>query len=64
MSDEHDIASVVCRSETAKALLCVVDGKSVWIPKSVISEDSEVYQAGDEGALIIKQWFAEKEGIG
>lgn len=49
--------------ETAAALLCEIDGKKFWIPKSIIHEDSEVYKKGTEGTLIIPEWFAVKEGI-
>ncbi len=40
--------------ETAKALLvyiCDLD-EELWIPKSQIEEDSEVYKEGTEGTLI------------
>lgn len=57
------IEDVLAIRETAKALLCIIDGDEVWIPKSVIDDDSEVYQDGDEGDLVITEWFAEKEGL-
>lgn len=50
--------------ETAKTLLVYVpelDGK-VWIPKSVIHDDSEVYGMADEGELVVHEWFAVKQG--
>lgn len=52
--------------ETERALLCEVDGKQFWIPKSIIHDDSEVFDAkgNREGALVLPQWFVEKEGIG
>lgn len=31
-----------------------------WMPFSQVSEDSEVYKAGDEGTLIVTKWFAKK----
>jgi len=40
------------------------DGK-LWIPKSAIHEDSEVFAKGDAGGpgiFIMKMWFAEKQG--
>jgi len=33
-----------------------------WIPYSVIHDNSEVYEEGDEGDMIIKEWFAKKKG--
>jgi len=38
-------------------------GRAVWIPQSVIHDDSEVYKAGDAGRLVIAQWFATKSGL-
>lgn len=57
--------------ETAKAILCEVDGPDldtvqVWVPKSVIDDNSEVYslKSGQEpGTLVVQTWFAEKEGL-
>lgn len=48
---------------TAKALLVKIGAREVWIPQSQIMDDSEVWDAGDEGALVITAWFAEKEGL-
>jgi hypothetical protein len=33
----------------------------MWIPKSVIDNDSEAYKMGTKGCLIIHRWFAIKE---
>ena len=33
-----------------------------WIPKAVIHDDSEVFEDGHEGTLIIKGDFAEAKG--
>lgn len=51
--------------ETEQALQCEIDGKLIWIPKSVIDDDSEVFDATDNkaGKLIVKGWFARKEGL-
>lgn len=49
--------------ETDLALLVELDGEEVWIPKSVIDDDSEVYRVGDEGTLVVHEWWAEKEGL-
>ena len=37
--------------------------KEIWIPKSVIHEDSEINEVDDEGILVLSTWFVEKEGI-
>ena len=33
-----------------------------WIPQSQITDDSEVWKVGDEGNLVITDWFAKKKG--
>lgn len=49
--------------ETDKALLVEIEGEEIWIPKSVIDDDSEVYAEGHEGRLAVHEWWAEKEGL-
>lgn len=34
----------------------------IWIPKSVIHEDSEVYKKDTDGELLVHTWWAEKNG--
>ena len=49
---------------TAKALLVdVPDLGELWVPQSVIDDESEVFEAGHEGELILKEWWANKEGL-
>lgn len=40
-------------------------GETIWIPKSVIDDDSEVYDEdkNSEGEVVVKTWWAEKEGL-
>jgi hypothetical protein len=59
------IKNVVAIGETADAVLCVFeDGKrEVWIPKSRIHDDSEVFADDHEGKLVIPEWLAEREGL-
>lgn len=54
-----------CIAESDKAIRVELSsGTRHWIPKSVLSEDSEVYKVDeDAGKLIVKSWFCEKEGI-
>jgi hypothetical protein len=55
--------TVSCVRETDRALLIHPDeGGDFWVPKSVVHDDSEVYEEGHEGVLVVQQWFAEKEG--
>lgn len=53
-------------AETAQALrvkLSVDGGPSRWIPKSVLHDDSEVYENGHEGDVVVAEWWADKEGL-
>lgn len=57
---------VLRRTERA-VLVEMEDGDERWIPFSVIHDNSEIYEgdeSGGEGELVVKEWFAEKEGIG
>jgi hypothetical protein len=64
MSDTHESENVTVKLETAKAILAIFEDETeVWIPKSMIDDDSEVYKMGTSGTLIVKRWFAEKEGL-
>lgn len=57
-----------CIRETDRAIL--VDfgdedddgGEEVWIPKSVVHDDSEVYEDGGTGEVIVETWWAEANG--
>lgn len=53
---------------TERALLCrlTTDAgvrREVWIPRSQITDDSEVFEVGDTGELVITSWFADREGL-
>jgi hypothetical protein len=48
---------------TAKALLCVVGGEEHWVPRSQIHDNSEVYEKGHEGKLVVTAWWADKAGL-
>lgn len=51
---------------TDKAILCDIDGMSVWIPKSQLESGSELdedSEIGDEGNITIKRWLAEEKGL-
>lgn len=62
-----------CLKETEKAILVRVgenpnfegfDGSfELWVPQSQVDEDSEVWQEGDAGVLVLSEWFAQKEGL-
>lgn len=54
---------------TDKALLVEAEDldEEVWVPRSVVHDDSEVWDYDDEdargpGDLVVKEWWAEKQG--
>ena len=53
--------------QVTDALILVTDGDiEGWIPKAILAPESEITKdsvAGDEGALVIPQWKAEKLGF-
>ena len=69
-SDDDDVFGhtyehpVECTGESEKAIRVSVSMKGIqfWVPKSVLHEDSEVYALEHTGKLVVKTWFAEKEG--
>lgn len=65
MDEEFEIEDAEAIFDSGKALKveAPVFDDFVWIPKSVITDNSEVWKEGQpSGSLIIKRWFAEKEG--
>lgn len=66
MSEPNDTVTfekVTVKQETPRAILVAIGSGQVWVPKSVIHDDSEVYAMDTDGDLIVARWFAEKEGI-
>lgn len=57
------IEDVTVEHETDSALLCLIDGQKIWIPKSHIRDESEVYEKGTEGKLVISEWIAEQKNL-
>ena len=57
-----------CKAITERAIKVTLfeglaSGNSVWIPKKLIADDSQVKKRGDEGELAIPLWFCEQEGL-
>ena len=56
----------VCDAETARAIHVVLDGgdpKGLWIPSSVVHEDSEVFTRGATGSIVVAAWWAEENKL-
>jgi len=60
----YRIDNAKCTAATDKAVQIEAEifDAPMWIPQSQIDDDSEVYQKGDKGTLIISDWWAEKQG--
>lgn len=69
MANTVEFYDVTVKAESEKgsndsgALLCLIDGEEIWIPKSQITDDSEVYETGTEGTLVVTEWIAEQKGL-
>lgn len=63
--DEKNIVidDIECIRHTERAVLVVVNGEEHWIPASHVDVDSEVFQRGHRGKLIISKWIAGKRGL-
>lgn len=49
--------------DTDKAILCLIGGEEVWLPQGQIDDDSECWQQGDTGLLVISEWIARQKGL-
>lgn len=49
--------------ETDSAIGFDFEGEMIWIPKKLISAESEVTGKGDSGTLIIPRWIAKQRGL-
>jgi pectate lyase len=54
---------VLCMAETEDAILVEIEGEDIWIPKSQVDDDSEVYGKGHDGRLVITAWIAKRKGL-
>ena len=63
--DQVEFENAVCVAASSKAIRVRLEDRDeeIWIPQSVVSEDSEVWKPGDRGTLIIPEWFALKNGM-
>ena len=61
--DEVAIDAEEIVAETPSVILARLEDRELWIPKSQISDNSEVYKNGHSGSLIVSPWYAEKNGL-
>lgn len=65
MADTVEFPDCTCRIDTDHALLVRFPDMddAVWIPKSQVDDDSEVYKKGTSGTLVITEWIATEKGL-
>ena len=63
MSEENKyVVEATAFAETNDAIKVRTEHGVHWIPKSQIDDDSEVYEKGHEGKLVITRWLAKQKG--
>jgi len=63
MAETVEFEDTHCIKDTDDAILVVVDDRQVWIPQSQVDDDSEVYEKGHSGTLVISEWIAIQKGL-
>ena len=54
-------AGVAVERGTDRAILVRrADGQQVWVPSSVVHDDSPCWRPGDAGAIILHAWWVNK----
>lgn len=48
--------------QTRRAILVTDGDTETWVPLSVVLPESEVFEEGDTGDLLVADWFGEKQG--
>ena len=61
--DEVEIVVDEVIAETVDAVRVQLEDREEWIPKSQISDNSEVYAKGHSGVLTISPWIAKQKGL-
>ena len=54
---------VVRESASGKAVLFVIDGEDVWIPRSQIHEPEDIKMGSLNVLFEVAEWFAKQEGL-
>jgi hypothetical protein len=64
--EEPFSCEAVCIGQTPKALhIKFPDNRKMWVPKSVVHDDSEVFDDDENkaGKLVVQGWFAAERGL-
>ena len=54
---------VTCVAESDRSILVEIGDEQVWLPKSQVDEDSEVFKKDDEGRLVVTKWIAQEREL-
>ena len=63
--DEFEVYVDEVKAETDRALLCMIDGDEVWLPRSQIHRGGDVDDSsavGSSGSIILTAWIAREKG--
>jgi hypothetical protein len=64
MAETVEIEGAECIHQSDKAILVEVGlDKPVWIPHGQVDDDSEVWEKGQKGKLVITEWIATQKGL-
>lgn len=55
-------AVIVASTDDAICVEAPEFDEDMWIPNSQVHEDSEVWKKGQEGDLVVTEWWADKKG--
>lgn len=65
-ADAISLGQGQCTRATDKAVCVRLEAdaaKELWIPQSCVHDDSEVWQSGQAGNVVVKRWWAEERGL-
>ena len=63
--DPCELGTAEYMFESQKAVMFNIEGEEMWVPKSVIHNDSEIWDSTSErcGLLVVKTWWARKNEL-
>lgn len=62
--EDHEEFHARAKGQTDRSLLCRFHrDKTLWVPQSLIHDDSEVWEEGQVGRLVLPVWWATKKGL-
>ena len=65
MSNRYETISITVTAITPRAIQVKDCDRQHWIPKSLISDESEVHElvVGEVADIDVQEWFLKKEGL-